>query len=59
LADSGKDRGLLSGCCSDVVPLRKIVDLFMDMPCEFTEDDFREEIEATERRLKAERERVV
>ena len=35
------------------LPVEKVVDLFMDMPCEFTEEDFREEIEAYEREISA------
>jgi hypothetical protein len=29
------------------LPIERLVELFADMPCEFTEDDFREEFKAT------------
>jgi hypothetical protein len=40
------------------LPVEKVVDLFVDMPCEFTEEDFREEIEAYEPELSARRKPV-
>jgi hypothetical protein len=35
------------------LPVERIVDLFVDMPCEFAEEHFREEIEAYEREISA------
>lgn len=40
------------------LPVEKVFEALKDMPCEFTEDDFREEFDAYKRRLNESRKAV-